>query len=726
MMKKLILDLEHCYGIKRLEAEFDFEAHGSVFTIYASNGVMKTSLANTFQDIHKGLETTDRIWRSNQTKRKITDEDGNDLTREMIFVIEPFNDSFRSEKISSLLVNEELRTRYNAVHQAVDNKADLLVQSLQQYAGLKNGLREQISRDILHESHDFFRALARVKDEVAAHNISPLRNVIYADIFNPKAEQILADPSFLSSVQEYIAKYDELVGKSTFFQKGIFTHNNASDIAKSLGSNGYFDANHSLYLSINNEKKEITTIHELKNAIQQEKDLILTNNELRSSFEAIDKQLQKNADLRKFRECLQNNQAVIGELTNLASLRQKLWIQYLIKAEIAYEELLQVYNRGRDEIKAIVTEAKSQRTQWAEVVRIFNERFSVPFNVRMDNIEDVILKSDAPIIRFEFLASSGNQQIQRAPVEEDQLKRVLSNGERRALYILNIIFEVEARKAAFQPTLFIVDDIADSFDYKNKYAIIEYLADISSRGEFRQLILSHNFDFYRTVSSRLGLRRPSRLLASKEAGAISLQEEHYQNNPFSYWRRNFANPVMLVASIPFLRNLAEFAGDDINYNRLTSLLHIKTDTDSFTVSILEAIIKTVLNDQSGLVLPDPALLVKQVIFREAATIASNQGDTPSLENKIALSIAIRLKAEEFMIQRINDPSFLAQIAKNQTIKLIKRYKADFPNEHAHLEAFNQVNLMTPENIHLNSFMYEPILDLSSRHLKQLYLKVSAF
>jgi len=31
--------------------------------------------------------------------------------------------------------------------------------------------------------------------------------------------------------------------------------------------------------------------------------------------------------------------------------------------------------------------------------------------------------------------------------------------------------------------------------------------------------------------------------------------------------------------------------------------------------------------------------------------------------------------------------------------------------------------MTPENIHLNSFMYEPILDLSAQHLKKLYNKV---
>jgi hypothetical protein len=33
--------------------------------------------------------------------------------------------------------------------------------------------------------------------------------------------------------------------------------------------------------------------------------------------------------------------------------------------------------------------------------------------------------------------------------------------------------------------------------------------------------------------------------------------------------------------------------------------------------------------------------------------------------------------------------------------------------------------MTPENIHLNSFMYEPILDMSDDRLRSLFRKVQA-
>ena len=379
--------------------------------------------------------------------------------------------------------------------------------------------------------------------------------------------------------------------------------------------------------------------------------------------------------------------------------------------------------RGRTEIAEIIKAAKDERTKWAEVISIFNERFSVPFVVRMDNQDDVILKSDAPSIRFDFLEDPDDQESATTPIEEADLKRVLSNGESRALYILNIIFEVEARKTAGQRTLFIVDDLADSFDYKNKYAIIEYLMEVSTEDRFQQLILSHNFDFYRTVSSRLDVKRENRILASKENGTVTLEQEFYQKSaPFSYWREHLNRDSMLIASIPFLRNLAEFSGDDTSYDKLTSLLHIKPDTGQFPVADLERLIKHILHDQAALVLPHPDKIVKELIYQVALSIAADQKSL--LENKITLSIAIRLKAEDFMIERINDESFLRGIAGNQTITLIKRFRKDFPGEREKIRLFDQVNLMTPENIHLNSFMYEPILDLSVQHLTKLFNRVN--
>jgi hypothetical protein len=73
-----------------------------------------------------------------------------------------------------------------------------------------------------------------------------------------------------------------------------------------------------------------------------------------------------------------------------------------------------------------------------------------------------------------------------------------------------------------------------------------------------------------------------------------------------------------------------------------------------------------------------------------------------------------------MVLNINDDVFWKAIKTNQTHELIKKYVATFPNKTTNIKFLEQVNLMTPENIHLNSFMYEPILDMANEYLKQLY------
>ena len=95
----------------------------------------------------------------------------------------------------------------------------------------------------------------------------------------------------------------------------------------------------------------------------------------------------------------------------------------------------------------------------------------------------------------------------------------------------------------------------------------------------------------------------------------------------------------------------------------------------------------------------------------------------NLENKITLSIAIRLLAEEYMISMINDIDFISSITGVQTGKLLGKFKEMFKNEINTIKLLEKVNLMTSENIHLNSFMYEPLLDISENHLKDLYLNV---
>ena len=121
--------------------------------------------------------------------------------------------------------------------------------------------------------------------------------------------------------------------------------------------------------------------------------------------------------------------------------------------------------------------------------------------------------------------------------------------------------------------------------------------------------------------------------------------------------------------------------------------------------------------------PNQSSSTVDLIYSTSDTIVDNNDTIVDLEKKIVLSIAIRLKAEQYMIDKINNLVFLNAITKNQTSTLYKKYLELFQNDDEEIKLLNQVNLMTPENIHVNSFMYEPILDMDSVHLKQLYSQI---
>ena len=60
---------------------------------------------------------------------------------------------------------------------------------------------------------------------------------------------------------------------------------------------------------------------------------------------------------------------------------------------------------------------------------------------------------------------------------------------------------------------------------------------------------------------------------------------------------------------------------------------------------------------------------------------------------------------------------------NQTRELYNVVKTFVSKEI--IEILDEVNIMTPENIHLNSFMYEPLLDMDIQELLNLYSRVKA-
>jgi hypothetical protein len=719
-MKQLKVELQHCYGIKSLKEQFDFAA-ASAYAVYAPNGAMKSSLAKTFQDIADGKESGDRIFPERPSVRKVVDETGAAVAPECILVVRPYDEVFgHTERTSTLLVNAALREEYERLHLEIDAAKDRLLAALKAQSGTKKDIAKEISLTFTREEQQFYRALIRIRDELASQKGHPFGGVNYDIIFDEKVLTLLNTKDVKSAIETYIKKYNELLAASTYFKRGVFNYYNASTIAKSLAENGFFKAKHSLRLNAD-KTIEIGDEKELEKLIKTEKEQISTDKELRKKFSDLERLIQRNATVREFDEYVSNNEYLLPELANIDKFREEVWKSYLKANWDAYLEVVEKFQAAEKRRAEIEAQAAAERTQWEEVIEVFNSRFFVPFKLEAKNRIPVMLGQE-PMLSLGFRFEDGKDA---AEVDRNNLVEVLSTGEKKALYVLNVIFEIQARRKSGQKTLLVVDDIADSFDYKNKYAIIQYLMEIAEGSIFTQLILTHNFDFFRTINSRLLVPYSQCYMASKgETGLQLARASGIQNVFVRDWKKEFfKDPMKRIASIPFMRNLIEYTKgeDDPDYLRLTSLLHCKADTTSITEADLDKIYNGLFGGTGAW--KSPGDKVVETIQTQAAECMKS-GSNSKLENKIVLSLAARLAAESFMVKKIDDSTKVAAIKTLQTTKLLSLYQACKDCDTAAVGVVQRVVLMTPENIHLNSFMYEPILDMSDDHLRALYQDVS--
>lgn len=378
--------------------------------------------------------------------------------------------------------------------------------------------------------------------------------------------------------------------------------------------------------------------------------------------------------------------------------------------------IINEYDDKHSELNRIRLDALNEQTEWQKIIEIFNKRFHVPFTLKLENKEDVILKEDTPQISFYY---EGNGE----PVEIslETLKEISSAGQERAMYLLDILYQIEAKKSD-KDTLLIFDDIADSFDYDNKYAIIEYIYELSKRDAFKIILLTHNFDFFRALKSRLNCKYA--YFASKtEYGIINLDDNNLEssNNIFVEIRKKInVKPEEhireILALIPFIRNLYEYNGNQENFLKLTNILH-------YDFNYNEVPLNSLINIYSewNIHIPNNTEKIYELIFKEAEEITQTQTTGINIVNKLVLSMAIRLKAEKFMLDYLNITD-TSEFDKNQTRGLFNKFK-DNSNENNDIEILERVAIMTPENIHVNSFMYEPLLDMSDAALKDLYSDV---
>lgn len=735
-MKQLNFDFENCFGISKFKETIDFKTCNTVM-IYAPNGTMKTSFAKTLQILsqraesnkRKGLEETicDRLHKDLPVKSNITLESGAVLKPENIFVANPDDMTFdAAQSVTTFLASTDLKKRYDTIIKIISGAKNNFIKQYKKISQSTDCETELVSVFAEKENSSIYDILDILWDKINNADY-PLYQIKFNDIFDKKGAVKDFIEKNMTSLNLFVQRYNELLTKSQFFHistdgKTTFGTYQAKTLSNGLKDGSFFKVNHKLQLKDNSN---IESFSQLNERILEEINTVESDEKLQATFTKILEKLDSNAELRAFKECIKDNMTILGELQEYEVFKKKVLLGYFSDVETrrVLEDLYKQYSSNKEDLMNIIHEARQEHEKWKNIVDLFNARFYVPFKARIDNQEDIILKQETPKLSFVYKKQTGEDIKQ----SRDEILKILSKGEMRAFFILQMIFEIEARKEKDEESLIVLDDISDSFDYQNKFAIIEYINDISNscNDKFKIILLTHNFDFYRNATQRLRIKKF--FMATKDIdGGIALHMGPYiMKTPLENEIKH-TNTCNFISMIPFTRNIVEYTDgkEDDDFMTLTNCLHLLDRTNNLTD--IDNIIRKHIKNKKYNYTPSGIRII-DMIYNEAQKIINKEiPEELQIEDKIVLSIAIRLKAETYMkgeLLSLGETEESLQSGENQTTKWIDKMRNRLPGNTV-LKILERVNMMTPECIHINSFMYEPLIDMSIRHLVKLYEDVN--
>lgn len=754
-MQTLSVNFQHCFWIKNLTSNFIFPQGKKVISLYAKNWMMKTSFLKIFEKYQKNIaqEIRDNIFSNNS--QHVIHIDGNIIDSSQIFTLGQVDEKYQSWNIATLLINEELKNQYTNI---LALKYQLLRQ-LKEKIGLSiptsstslevSKLEKKLLKDFALPQDNFLLWILQID----LPNQDCLLNFdwcLYKDVFDDwTVEGLLSSTTFQDNIQAFLDEANNIFENPdySYLSRGQFSFWQFQNVADSLRKNSFFSSEgNALCLAGNNQNQE-----QLNQKISEIEWVLQST----PSFIKIRQDLNKTDKWSKVVALLETVPNLLEYLQNIDDFRKKLWYQYIHEIvdehwNIIFNEIRRLYRQ----LLADISNLNIQNTERNNALAIFKDRFHMPFEMRIDNLQNVIF-GEIPVVRFEFRDEDTWRIVLK---QQSEISNTLSQWEKRALFLLNMIFDLEKIKKDIegnpgQEILIIADDVADSFDYRNKYAIVEYLQELAESQGIYLIILTHNYDFFRCINSRLGIGDDCKKIVNRDSRWTLDIEAAYTKEPWEEWKSKVCpkdntpendtpeneKKKYLIALIPFVRNLIQYARGSKNteFSFLTHLLHWKKEnwdipeTQNISFNDLLPIYNAWFWTNIQLKNSDQRIynyLNGQNIF-----------EWNSLAEKILYAIVIRLYAEQIMLRelpRIN-PNVNLNSDRDQFWYLYSKFinclstlPANFRNERQRFEriksVLNRVSIMTPESIHFNSFMYEPIIDMDIIELEHLYTDLQQF
>ena len=706
------------YGIKELKNTNLIDGNT---LIYAPNGVMKTSFSDGVRDIINGdmpkdVFTNPNILSEFELENNgviVSSNDSNFTIDAFVFNVNDYNnDIFSDPRIGSLVMSNSLKVKYKTI--------------LDKYYKVKNDFNLLISKDVLGRkkadendfnflsnifgSNDFVKVLEGFPN-LNEYTAEYYGKIAYLDLFNEKVETIISSSEFVDKCNNYNSYIDIELDKEVF--NSGFTFDSLQKLLKEFNTNSFFKAGHKVVLKSKGEMGE----NELLNYINSIVKKVYGSDEAQKLFNEAKSVLDKNPNTRKLILTIKENPRHLKEISNLTNFKKNVIFTKMNGHKDLIDNLRNELEEYRNALEGIVKEAESATETWKKVLDNYNSRFITnKFDVEIENLTDAVLDLKPPVFKRKIKGT--NQEI------TTEIFKRFSSGEKRAVLILNLMFEIELRKNK-QFTL-VLDDVSDSFDYKNKYAIIECLKDFSELSNIQLIILTHNFDFYRSLRIALKDTLQSKLLAYSNDGQVTLydaRQKHFEDySYYSNWKNN-GKLIDFISIIPFLRNIVQLEKNskEPDYQELTKLLHYNSDLENKIFADFESITNK-YNIKANFDLNQKYLSCIKTKAEEIINSAAI--NETNLQEKVVLGIFIRLFTDKYMwnkyVEKYGIDPEVSDV-KNQSRYLYNLISNDIDENKKSilLTAFT----IAPSFVHINSFMFEPLIDVGTEKLIDISKKV---
>lgn len=725
------IECNYCRGIKHLEADISLANGGAV--IYASNGTFKTSLLDTLAGYSEGQSARDVLHSERTSTFRITDDCGQPLPPDSIHAIKRSSDLTALQFYSdSMLASPGLKRLYIETARDMRDKKSNLINAL--VAALKGGARSFTTDDVTSfmegvaptgKFHDGIRTLISEVD--SGFDTSFLDGITYPELFAKQRANIIVKPDVASGIEEYTETLSDMLAKTRYLTDG-FTYANLTTLRDLLVKCGFFDAGHEISFRDSQTGALITcrTLSEFNKLVDEEVMRAFDTPEVRAKFDKVAKAFGISKAANDLKALFTNHPSILSELKSPETVRRAFYVRAIAQLRELADEYVASCDSSHESLMSIKKRIKEEQSGWESAMETFNARFSVPFEVSIKNRDDVVVGDAVPVLEFTH---------EGKVIPQDTLFNCLSTGERNAMFLLYTIFEMDKiEQAASSQTQYVFfDDPVDSFDYKNKYAFVEYVRDFAALHNIKVVILTHNYDFLRALSSRVGdtFRRDDVLLCEQDTnGDLKFQKAEYlAKNVLTQWRRDVSDGVTLstVAAVSMVRELCEIKNDDPQtFGLLSEVLHGRPSSGTVMLSQLSQ----AYSDYLGAVPSIADRPFQDICLSECRQIVSSQlplEPRKLLAGKIVLSMGIRILAERKILpiwsqyNSGNAPSTYGKLLKQVRTLPTSTLEANgiFHQEMCLLE---EVALIAPSTIHLNAFMYEPIIDTSEWRFIELFKK----